>query len=103
MHGSQHRRTGRLCALTAGSPSGSAAPMRRSRSKTSTEYKYCRVSKNFKFVLVLVCQLWAMGLWPPPRAPHGTTLSTVEMTAASRWYEVVEMAWPHSSVRAAET
>ena len=34
---------------------------------------------------------------------HGTTLSTVEMTAASRWYEVVEMAWPHSSVRAAET
>ena len=68
-HGSQHRRTGRLgrlCALTAGSPSGSAAPGRKQVPSTSTDY--CRVSKNFKFVLVLVCQLWAMGLWPPPRA-----------------------------------
>ena len=44
-----------------------------------------------------------MAAAPRSRAPHGTTLSTVEMTAASRWYEVVEMAWPHSSVRAAET
>ena len=101
MHGSQHRRTGRLCALTAGSPSGSAAPMRRSRSKTSTEYKYCRVSKNFKFVLVLVCQLCVMAA--APRSPRHNTVDRRDDGSISVVSQVVEMAWPHSSVRAAET